>query len=164
MFSERGYPWTRMTTISGYSLLIWFPRSNIISPDVCTETRSILKVDPLPPVAIIIRSLINELDRIENPIILALDDYHLIRDRRIHELIAGLLHHPSPSMHLVLIARRDPPLQLTALRASGQMVEIRTGDLRFTLEETQDLLQQMTGAHRWTAPSPPFWRKKPRDG
>ncbi len=118
----------------------------IISPDVCTETRSILKVDPLPPVAIIVRSLINELDRIENPIILALDDYHLIRERRIHELIAGLLHHPSPSMHLVLIARRDPPLQLTVLRARGQMVEIRTGDLRFTLEETSLFLQQMTGA------------------
>ncbi|MGA6925497.1 MAG: hypothetical protein WBY88_07440, partial [Desulfosarcina sp.] len=117
-----------------------------ISPDVCTETRSILKVDPLPPVAIIARSLINELDRIENPFILALDDYHLIHNKSIHELIDELLRHPLPLMHLVLIARRDPPLQLTALRARGQMVEIRTGDLRFTLEETSLFLQQMTGA------------------
>lgn len=117
-----------------------------ISPDVCTETRSILKVDPLPPVAIIARSLINELDRIENPFILALDDYHLIRKRRIHKLIAELLHHPSPVMHLVLITRRDPPLPLTALRAKGQVIEMRTRDLRFTLEETSLFLQQMTDA------------------
>ena len=54
--------------------------------------------------------------------ILVLDDYHLIRDQSIHKLIVELLHHPSPLMHLVLIARRDPPLPLTALRARGQMV------------------------------------------
>ena len=117
-----------------------------VFPVACAETRSLLRVDQLPPVSLMARGLINELDQIENAFILVLDDYHLIRDQSVHELIAELLHHPSPSMHLVLIARRDPPLQLTALRAKGQMVEIRTGDLRFTLEETSLFLQQMTGA------------------
>ena len=117
-----------------------------IFPAACTETQSMLGVDPLPPVSLMARSLINELDQVENAFILVLDDYHLIRDQGVHELIAELLHHPSPLMHLVLIARRDPPLPLTALRARRQMAEMRTRDLRFTLEETQDLLQQMTGA------------------
>jgi len=115
-----------------------------IFPAACTETQSMLGVDPLPPVSVMARSLINELDRIEKTFILVLDDYHLIRDQSIHKLIAELLHHPSPLMHLVLIARRDPPLPLTALRARGQMVEMRTRDLRFTLEETTIFLQQMT--------------------
>ena len=118
-----------------------------ISPGACANTRSILAVDTLPPVATVARSLINELDQIENAFIIALDDYHLIRDQNIHKLIAELLHHPSPLMHLVLIARRDPSLPLTALRARGQMTEMRTRDLRFTLEETLDFLQQVTGAH-----------------
>ena len=117
-----------------------------IFPAACTETRSMLNVDPLPPVSLLARSLINELDRIEKAFILVLDDFHLIQDKIIHALVAELLHHPSAYMHLVLIARRDPPLPLTALRAKGQMIEMRTRDLRFSLEETLAFLQQTTGA------------------
>ena len=115
-----------------------------IFPVACAEALSMLKTDLLPPVSALARCLINELDQIEKGFILVLDDYHFIRDQSVHKLIAELLHHPSPSMHLVLIARRDPPLPLTALRARSQIVEMRTRDLRFTLEETKIYLQQMT--------------------
>ena len=116
-----------------------------IFPATCGATLSMLKVAHLPPVSVWARSLINELDQIEKEFILVLDDYHLIRDKNVHGLITKLLHHPSAFMHLVLIGRRDPPLPLTALRAKGQMVEIRTQDLRFSLDETVTFLQQMTG-------------------
>ena len=114
-------------------------------PVTCGETLSMLKAANLPPVSVLSRSLINELDQIGKEFILALDDYHLIRDKSVHGLVAKLLDHPSAHMHLVLIGRRDPPLPLTSLRARGKMVEIRTQDLRFSLEETVVLLQQMIG-------------------
>ena len=117
-----------------------------IFPATCGATLSMLKVAHLPPVSVLARSLINELDQIEKEFILALDDYHLIKDKSVHGLVAKLLEHPSAFMHLVLIGRRDPPLPLTALRAKGQMVEIRTQDLRFSLDETVTFFQQMTGA------------------
>ena len=117
-----------------------------IFPATCGATLSMLNVAHLPPVSVLARSLINELDQIEKEFILALDDYHLIRDKSVHGLITKLLGHPSAFMHLVLIGRRDPPLPLTALRAKGQMIEIRTQDLRFSLDETVAFLQQMTGA------------------
>ena len=117
-----------------------------IFPATCGTTLSMLNAAHLPPVSVLARILINELDQIEKEFILALDDYHLIRDKSVHGLIAKLLDHPSAFMHLVLIGRRDPPLPLTALRAKGQMVEIRTQDLRFSLDETFAFLQQMTGA------------------
>ena len=116
-----------------------------IFPATCGATLSMLNEAHLPPVSVLARILINELDQIEKEFILALDDYHLIRDKSVHGLIAKLLEHPSAFMHLVLIGRRDPPLPLTALRAKGQMVEIRTQDLRFSLDETVAFLQQMTG-------------------
>jgi len=116
-----------------------------IFPATCGATLSMLKVAHLPPVSVLAKSLINELDEIEKAFILVLDDYHLIRDKNVHELITKLLKHPLAFMHLVLIGRRDPPLPLTALRAKGQMVEIRTQDLRFSLDETVAFLQQMTG-------------------
>ena len=116
-----------------------------IFPAALTKTQSILGVDPLPPVSIMARNLINELDQIEKAYILALDDYHLIRDKRIHEIMAILLRHPSAYMHLVLIGRRDPPLPLTAMRGKGLMTEMRIQELRFNSEEYLVLLQQMTG-------------------
>jgi len=116
-----------------------------IFPFACGETLSMLKVVHLPSVSVLARSLINELDQIEKEFILVLDDYHLIRDKSVHVLVADLLSHPSAFIHLVLICRRDPPLPLTSLRASGQMVEIRTQDLRFSLGETTVFLQQITG-------------------
>jgi len=117
-----------------------------ISPAACAETLSILNANTLPPVPVIAGTLLNELDQTENAFILVLDDYHLIRDKSVHELVAKLLEHPSTIMHLVLIARRDPPLPLAALRARQQMVEIRTRDLRFSLEETLVFLRKTVGA------------------
>lgn len=117
-----------------------------IFPNVGPETRSLTINNPLPSVSVLANSLLNELKQIGQPFILALDDYHRIRHRGVHELIAKLLKNPFAHMRLVLIARRDPSLPLTALRSKGQLVEIRTRDLRFTLEETSALLQHLTGS------------------
>ena len=117
-----------------------------IFPVALCKTLPLLKVDPLPPVSTLARGLINELALVKKAFILVLDDYHLIRDKSIHDLITTLLQHPSNLMRLVLIGRHDPPLRLTHLRARGQMIEIRTQDLRFSLEETVAFLQQMTGS------------------
>ncbi|MFH1981351.1 MAG: LuxR C-terminal-related transcriptional regulator [Pseudomonadota bacterium] len=117
-----------------------------VLPGACGEIMPKLGFERLPDVSAMAINLINELDRFEKPFILVLDDYHRIRDKKVHELIADLLRHPSAVMHLVLIGRRDPPLPLASLRAKGQMLEIRTRDLRFSLEETLIFLQQTTGA------------------
>lgn len=117
-----------------------------IFPASCGETLSMLRAAHLPPVQVLAENLINEIDKINREFILVLDDYYLIRDKSIHGMVTKLLAHPSPLMSLILISRRDPPLPLATLRARGQMIEIRTQDLRFSLEETAVFLQQMTGS------------------
>ena len=66
-------------------------------------------------------SLLNELDRIKQPFILVLDDYHLVKEIDIHNLISQLLNHPPQFFHLVIIGRRDPPLPISSLRAQSQI-------------------------------------------
>jgi LuxR family maltose regulon positive regulatory protein len=46
-------------------------------------------------------------------------------------------------MHLALIGRRDPLLNIAALRARSQLAEVRLQDLRFTAGETSAYLQQI---------------------
>lgn len=114
-------------------------------PLACGETLAMLKVAHLPPLSLLAGSLINEIEQIQKEFVLVLDDYHLIRNKKIHQLVADLLRHPPDGMYLVVISRRDPPLPLTTLRARGHMVEIRTRDLRFSLSETKELLERISG-------------------
>ena len=72
---------------------------------------------------------------------LVLDDYHLIHERAVHEILTELTRHPLPALHLVFASRIDPALPLASLRARGDVSELRQADLRFSLQETTSLLR-----------------------
>jgi LuxR family maltose regulon positive regulatory protein len=89
--------------------------------------------------------LINDLAAVNRPIILALDDYHVITDGLIHEAMSFLLDHAPPNLHLVVLTRADPPFPLPRLRVRELMTEIRDRDLRFTPEEMTAFLNSVHG-------------------
>jgi len=113
-----------------------------IFPQAVADMLPLPDVSNLPPLSVLARNLINNLDRIDEPFILVLDDYHHIHNITVHDLLDNLLTHPPHSMHLVLLSRTDPPLNLATLRARRQMIEIRTNDLRFTREEAAALVRR----------------------
>lgn len=114
-------------------------------PDVGGRTQALLEGATRPPMPAIVKTLINELDQIKAPFILVLDDYHTIQDEPVHELLDALISRLPPLMHLAIATRTNPPLPLTGLRARGQVLEIRTEDLRFTPEEAHIFLEGMLG-------------------
>ena len=89
--------------------------------------------------------LANELAALSAPVVLVLDDYHMIKDRGCHEQLEFLLQHLPPTAQIVLITRADPPLPLARLRAAGEMTEVRARELRFTPGETAELLTAVAG-------------------
>lgn len=117
-------------------------QSLFLSSKKALKTRSLLEAAKLPPSAVIGRYLLNDLETLSKRFILVLDDYHYIRNAAIHDFIAELLVHPSPTMHLVLLTRRDPPLPLTSLRSRGLLTEITVKQLRFTVSETKSFLER----------------------
>jgi LuxR family maltose regulon positive regulatory protein len=114
-------------------------------PDACSKTLAMASVVPLPPPAALANNLNNELDRIEPFFIMVLDDYQLIKQTEVFELLALILAHPPQSLHLVLIGRRDPPIPIATMRGKSQVTEIRTQDLRFNEMETARYLTQELG-------------------
>lgn len=100
---------------------------------------------PPAPIALM-PGLVDEIGAIPEAFILVLDDYHLISSQSIHDAVAFLVDHQPENMHLVIVTRADPPLDLGRLRARGQLTELRQVDLRFTPSETGQLLQQALGA------------------
>ncbi len=115
-------------------------------PDALPETRAFLTGMRLPIVSVIASKLINELDEIGRDFILVLDDYHVIREHPIHELVSLLLQYPPQGMHLVIVTRLEPQLSLGLLRARNQVTEIRAQDLRFSLAEIAEFATQTLAA------------------
>jgi LuxR family transcriptional regulator, maltose regulon positive regulatory protein len=89
----------------------------------------------------VLPALANQLTTLSTPVVLVLDDYHLIKQRDIHDQLAFLLLHLPPAAQVVLTTRVDPPLPLARMRAAGQMAEIRARELRFTAGEAGELLR-----------------------
>lgn len=87
--------------------------------------------------------LINDLHNLEHPIILVLEDYHLIEDEKIDQAIELILNQAIANLHLVITTREDPSLPLTRLRVRNQLTEIRAIDLSFSLEEAVQFLSSV---------------------
>lgn len=96
-----------------------------------------------PPSAELMATVINELNRLEHEFVLVLDDYHVVHDPAIHQLLIQLLMHPPRAIHLVIATRHDPPLPWH-LRARGYLCEIRARDLGFTQTEAAEFLTRAT--------------------
>jgi len=72
---------------------------------------------------------------------LLIDDLHELTSADALLQLTRLLERLSPHVHAILATRRDLPLRLHKLRLSGDLAEIRSADLRFTPDETRDLLK-----------------------
>jgi LuxR family maltose regulon positive regulatory protein len=83
--------------------------------------------------------------------VLALDDYHVIETRPLHDAMSFLLEHLPPQAHLVISSRADPPFPLARLRARGEVTELRVSDLRFTPAEAGAFLSDGMGLDLSTA-------------
>ncbi len=91
----------------------------------------------------VVTALANELAMLDRDVVLVLDDYHVIESLEVHESVRFLLEHLPPPLHLVVASRVDPPWPLAGLRASGQLLEFRAKDLRFTSDEATAYLNDV---------------------
>ncbi len=75
------------------------------------------------------------------PVVLVLDDVHLLRNQECRDALAVLADHVPPGSRLVLAGRGEPPLRIARLRAEGRVLEIGPGDLMLSRTEAAALLR-----------------------
>jgi LuxR family maltose regulon positive regulatory protein len=101
---------------------------------------------PQPPsTETVLTAVINDIALLSDKLVLVMDDYHLIDSQPVHETLNFLIENLPPQLHLVITTRVDPTIPLSRLRSRGQLTELRAVDLRFTLEETSQFLNQVMG-------------------
>ena len=106
---------------------------------------SALQSSQPPKTDILLIGLLNEITELIQPFVIVLDDYHVITEPTIQEMLTFILENQPPQMHLVISSRADPPWSLARLRVRGELAEIRTHDLRFTTDEAATFLNNVTG-------------------
>jgi LuxR family maltose regulon positive regulatory protein len=97
------------------------------------------------PLDAVVAALLRDLTFLTEEVVLALDDYHLIESEAVHRSLTFMVEHLPPRLHVVLLTRTDPPLPLSRMRARGQLVEVRAGDLRFRADEAERFLSETMG-------------------
>lgn len=88
----------------------------------------------------VLTGLLNFLAGQPAPLVLILDDYHLISEEGVHEALLYFIEHLPPTTHLVISSRADPPFPLARMRGRAEVIELRQDDLRLTAEETAAFL------------------------
>ena len=94
--------------------------------------------------AVILPRLVNVLAE-QHGVSLVLDDFQRLSNVRAREDIAWLIEHAPASLRLILSTRTEPALPLAALRARGELCELRAEDLWFSASETQEFLNGQLG-------------------
>lgn len=113
-----------------------------IHPGLATEALALLQAGQ--PADAMLISLINRIAATPAAaLVLVLDDYHMIEAPAIQASMATLLTYSPPNLHVVLSTRTSPNLPLARLRVQGQLIELKTADLRFNQAEIARFLREV---------------------
>ena len=100
-----------------------------------------------PPNSVLAASVIGELQELgAAPTVLVLDDFHAVEaSPEACEFVERLVRDAPAWMHIVIASRRRPGLRLGRLEAMGELAQMGTDDLRFSLSETEHLFADRLG-------------------
>jgi LuxR family transcriptional regulator, maltose regulon positive regulatory protein len=89
--------------------------------------------------------LVDELGDLPAPVVVALDDYHLIEGDTVHATVRALLEYLPGTVTVAIATRSEPPLPIPRLRARGLLIDVDVRALQFSAEESDMLLNGMLG-------------------
>lgn len=106
------------------------------------EVGNLLRSPQLPDPETIAALLINQIIDKGKPIVLVLDDYHLITNEYVNRTLEFIIENSPDIFHIVIVTRHDPVLPLGRWRGRNQLTELRIDDLRFTDQEVEAFFAQ----------------------
>jgi LuxR family transcriptional regulator, maltose regulon positive regulatory protein len=116
-----------------------------LAPTIGEHAQAILSAPGISVVDDVLPVLINDLDSLDDDLVLAIEDYHLITSPEVDEPLTFLLDHAPAGLELVLTTRVEPALPIARLRARGELLEIATSELGFSVAEAEALLNEQLG-------------------
>ena len=110
-------------------------------PGLGEDARQLLSLDGEVS-ADVMAALADDLERLEAPQVLVIDDFHLTGPGGAG-VLTMLMECCPDSLLVVLASRVDPEIRLHRMRANHEVVEIRDQDLSFSTDETRQFLSAL---------------------
>lgn len=101
----------------------------------------------------ILKVFLQEVEQtLSDDFLLVLDDYHTADpSEEIRNALQFLLENMPQQLHVILLSRSDPGLQLSRFRAANDIIDIRESDLAFTKSEIKHLFTRLSGINLKTS-------------
>lgn len=105
-----------------------------LQPGLSRKIESILEA-PHDGMESVVVALINETERASEPLIVVLDDFHVIQNEAVLRSLGYFIHYMPPHVHLFLTSRTEPGIPLSRLESQGNLIRVNAADLRFDESE-----------------------------
>jgi LuxR family maltose regulon positive regulatory protein len=113
----------------------------VVAPRIGVRAEGALRSPRTSLEEVVVPLLVNELIELPGRVVLVLDDLHSVADEEIHRSLVAFVERLPATVHLAVATRADPPWpMLPRLRARDQLVELRSGQMRFSEAEAGSYL------------------------
>lgn len=93
------------------------------------------------PLQQVVRMICEDIDQGEQPLLLVLDDFHLCDASALSD-VQHILDHTNERLHLVLLSRTRPTLQVSRWQLERRVLTLGSADLSFDHDEFMDFARQ----------------------
>lgn len=130
--------------------VVWFLSHLIeairaVRPSLASELGELLEEHGDESERYVLTSLINDIDRSGEQLVVVIDDWHLATDPATTRALRYLIEGCSPTLHVVITSRSRTGLPMSSMRARDELVEIGPTVLRFDIEEARTFLVELGG-------------------
>ena len=88
------------------------------------------------------KKLLNELIDLEKDLLIIFDNYYKINNNKaINDFIQFLINYLPPNVYIAIASRKELPFDFNNFFLISQIMNIKTKDLKFTIEESQQLCE-----------------------
>ncbi|MGH9277279.1 MAG: LuxR C-terminal-related transcriptional regulator, partial [Acidimicrobiales bacterium] len=143
---DRAFAWFAVDEADNDPIRFWtyvIEALRTLEPSIGANSLAVLRAPGTGLTDLVIPELINEIAAVGRPVVLAIDDYHLITQPEIDASLAFLITHLPSLVHVAIATRTEPGLPIATLRARGALVEVGAGALAFSDEEADRFLNEL---------------------
>jgi len=142
--ADRPFAWLSLEPIDDDPVRFWtcvIEALRVVVPGVGGRAEGALRSHGTSLEDVVVPLLVNELIELPERVVLVFDDLHAVSDEAIHRSLVAFVERLPVTVHLAVATRADPPWpMLPRLRARDQLVELRSGQLRFSEAEAEAYL------------------------
>ena len=109
--------------------------SGIVSREIKVQLLTLFNEQS--PLEVLIDSFMNEIESFKGNIHIVMDDYHLIDNPVIHDIMARFIDYLPKNTDVYMTSRTVLPLPFAKWRVKGWLTEIGVDQLRFTYDEVE---------------------------